>query len=389
MMRDSDDMWNMLCPMHLRLDNAGVIVHVGPTLAKLQAGSPFCGQDFQEVFTLLGTHADLSVVDLLARPQAKLSLRLLAGPKLALKGVLVPTRSGAILNLSFGISIVTAVREYALTGADFAATDLAMEMLYLVEAKSVAMGASRKLNARLQETTMAAQEEAFTDALTGLKNRRAMDHIMDQFLASQRVFALMHLDLDRFKLVNDTFGHAAGDHVLQHAARIMLAQTRKEDAVLRVGGDEFILIFPGVTDLATLDAMAYRLIRALEKPIESDGRMCQISGSVGITLATDYAIPAAPQLLADADKALYAAKNAGFICSKKCGWCPASVFFQTISSSRGLLACPDRVLRAPHDWVSFNAEKRLISAEFCSWNLSLTTSIWSKILISSRLNFQV
>ena len=132
-----------------------------------------------------------------------------------------------------------------------------------------------------------------------------------EFLASQRVFALMHLDLDRFKLVNDTFGHAAGDHVLQHAARIMLAQTRKEDAVLRVGGDEFILIFPGVTDLATLDAMAYRLIRALEKPIESDGRMCQISGSVGITLATDYAIPAAPQLLADADKALYAAKNAG------------------------------------------------------------------------------
>ena len=55
MMRDSVDMWNMLCPMHLRLDNAGVIVHVGPTLAKLQADSPFCGQDFQEVFTLLGT----------------------------------------------------------------------------------------------------------------------------------------------------------------------------------------------------------------------------------------------------------------------------------------------------------------------------------------------
>ena len=156
-MYDCDDMWNTLCPMHLRLDSAGVIVHVGPTLAKLQAGSPFCGQDFQEVFTLLGTHADLSVVDLLARPQAKLSLRLLAGPKLALKGVLVPTRSGAILNLSFGISIVTAVREYALTGADFAATDLAMEMLYLVEAKSVAMGESRKLNARLQETTLAEQ----------------------------------------------------------------------------------------------------------------------------------------------------------------------------------------------------------------------------------------
>lgn len=310
-MYDCDDMWNTLCPMHLRLDSAGVIVHVGPTLAKLQAGIPFCGQSFHKVFTLLGSHADLPVVDLLARPQVKLSLRLLAGPKLALKGVLVPTPMGAVLNLSFGISIVTAVREYALTGTDFAATDLAMEMLYLVEAKSVAMGESRKLNARLQETTLAAQEEAFTDSLTGLKNRRAMDHIMDQFLASEKVFALMHLDLDRFKPVNDTFGHAAGDHVLQHAALIMLAQTRKEDAVLRVGGDDFILILPGVTDLETLDAMADRLIRALEKLIESDGRMCKISGSVGITVATDYAVPAASQLLADADTALYAAKNAG------------------------------------------------------------------------------
>ena len=87
---------------------------------------------------------------------------------------------------------------------------------------------------------------------------------MEHFLASEKVFALMHLDLDRFKLINDTFSHAAGDHVLQQAARIMLAQTRKEDAVLRIGGDEFILIFPGVTDLETLDVMAYRLTLALE-----------------------------------------------------------------------------------------------------------------------------
>ena len=61
---------------------------------------------------------------------------------------------------------------------------------------------------------MVAQKEAFTDALTGLKSRRAMEHIMEHFLASEKVFALMHLDLDRFKLINDTFGHAAGDHVL-------------------------------------------------------------------------------------------------------------------------------------------------------------------------------
>ena len=213
-MHQSDDIWNILCPMHLQLDSSGVIVHVGPTLAKLQAGTPFRGQGFQTVFKLLGQYADLSVIDLLARPRTKLSLRLLAGPKLTLKGVLVPHGSGAVLNLSFGISIVTAVQEYALTSTDFAAIDLTMEMLYLIEAKSVAIRASRKLNARLQETTMVAQKEAFTDALTGLKSRRAMEHIMEHFLASEKVFALMHLDLDRFKLINDTFGHAAGDHVL-------------------------------------------------------------------------------------------------------------------------------------------------------------------------------
>ena len=77
------------------------------------------------------------------------------------------------------------------------------------------MEASRKLNARLQQAALAAQERAFTDALTGLKNRRAMDQIVADFLSSGQAFALMHFDFDLFKSVNDTFGYAAGDHVLQ------------------------------------------------------------------------------------------------------------------------------------------------------------------------------
>ena len=88
-MHQSDDIWNILCSAHLRLDSSGVIVHVGPKLAKLQAGTPFCGLGFQIVFKLLVQHVDLSGIDLLERPRTKLSLRLLAGPKLSLKGVLV------------------------------------------------------------------------------------------------------------------------------------------------------------------------------------------------------------------------------------------------------------------------------------------------------------
>lgn len=140
--------------------------------------------------------------------------------------MLVPTPSGAFLNLSFEISILAAVREYGLTSTDFAATDLAMEILYLIEAKTIAMKASHKLNARLQQATLAAQEQASTDALAGLKNRRAMDRIIAGFLSSGQAFALMHLDLDLLKSVNDTFGYAAVDHVLQQDAQIMLAHTR-------------------------------------------------------------------------------------------------------------------------------------------------------------------
>jgi diguanylate cyclase (GGDEF)-like protein len=294
--------------MHLQMDAFGVVVHVVPTLAKLHSDSRLNCRPFLTVFDLLGAAADMSVEQLFAGAGAKLRLRFREGSGLTLKGVLVPTASGAFLNLSFGISILAAVREFGLTSTDFTATDLAMEILYLIEAKTIAMEASRKLNARMQQATLAAQE-ASTDALTSLKNRRAMDQIIAGFLSSGQAFALMQLDL--FKSVNDTFGHAAGDHVLQQAAQIMLAHTRAHDAVLRIGGDDFILIFSDVIDMATLDMMTVRLIRELEKPIISGGHSCQILGSVGITLASDYTAPAARKLLADADAALYAAKRAG------------------------------------------------------------------------------
>jgi diguanylate cyclase (GGDEF)-like protein len=291
------------------MDAFGVVVHVVPTLAKLHSDSRLNCRPFLTVFDFLGAAADMSVEQLFAGAGAKRRLRFREGSGLTLKGVLVPTASGAFLNLSFGISILAAVREFGLTSTDFAVTDLAMEMLYLIEAKTIAMEASRKLNARLQQATLAAQEQASTDALTGLKNRGAMDQIIAGFLSSGQAFALMQLDL--FKSVNDNFGHAAGDHVLQQAAQIMLAHTRAHGAVLRIGGDEFILLFPDVIDMATLDMMAVRLIRELEKPIISGGHSCQILGSVGITLASDYTAPAARKLLADADAALYAAKRAG------------------------------------------------------------------------------
>ena len=85
-----------------------------------------------------------------------------------------------VVDLSFGNSVVNAVCEFSLTNTDFAPTDLTIEMLYLVGAKSAAMEASRKLNLRLKGAMIVAEEQAFADTLTGLKNRRAFKFIMDR-----------------------------------------------------------------------------------------------------------------------------------------------------------------------------------------------------------------
>ena len=153
-----------LCPMHVILGDDGRITRVGPTLQKLRPDVPMAGQMFLELFELNRPRAVNSMADLIERQGAKLHLRLRDVPRTALKGQIVklPNTAGSVVNLSFGISVLDAVRDYELNAADFAATDLTIEMLYLVEAKSAAMEASRKLNMRLQGAMIAAMDPAET-----------------------------------------------------------------------------------------------------------------------------------------------------------------------------------------------------------------------------------
>jgi diguanylate cyclase (GGDEF)-like protein len=307
------DVLDALCPMHAILDMQGRILHAGPTLAKLAPAGPFDGRCAFDVFEVFRPRAVDSIEALLAHSRMRLHLRLLDAPQTKLKGVLVPVPGGqgAILNLSFGISILEAVRDYDLTNADFAATDLAMEMLYLVEAKSAAMEASRTLNLRLQGALIAAEEQAFTDTLTGLKNRRALNHVLTRLIARDARFALMQVDLDFFKAVNDSMGHAAGDHVLQQVARILVDETRDADTVARVGGDEFVILLNDPGARATVERIAQRLIRRIEEPVPFEGHLTRISASAGSALSWAYDRPDRARMLADADRALYASKAAG------------------------------------------------------------------------------
>ena len=301
---------HILCPMHAFLDRGGLIEQAGPTLHKLAAG-PVEGRRFLDLFEVYRPRSVETMAQLLQTEGRKLHLRLRGGTRTQLKGHLVPNGAGgALVNLSFGIAVVEAVREFALTSTDFAPTDLAVEMLYLVEAKSAAMDASRRLNTRLQGAMIAAEERAFTDTLTGLRNRRAMDHVLMRLARTGGPFALMHLDLDHFKDVNDNLGHAAGDHVLTVAARIMQEETRKGDTVVRVGGDEFVIVISNAVTRARLADLARRLITRIERPIPYRGMECRISTSIGIALAHDGAEDPM-RVLGDSDTALYAAKRAG------------------------------------------------------------------------------
>ncbi len=301
-----------LCPMHLLLSATGVIGHAGPTIQKLRPQSPLVGRRFFDTVAVKRPRGIHGMEDLRRATGVKLHLALRDAPRTELKGLLVPLGDGrTIVNLSFGISIFDGVQDYALTNADFVATDMAIEMLYLMEAKSAAMEASRRLNLRLQEARIAAEEQAFTDILTGLKNRRALNAVLERLITAGESFAVMHIDLDYFKAVNDSLGHAAGDHVLQTVARIMVQETRSSDMVVRLGGDEFTVVLPDVRNESMLKRIGQRIIDQLEEPIEFNGKACKVSASIGTVWIQRGDRQSREVVLANADAALYASKHAG------------------------------------------------------------------------------
>jgi len=160
---------------------------------------------------------------------------------------------------------------------------------------------------------------ALHDSLTGLPNRRYLDQMLAEhvvrFEEGIETAGLLHIDLDRFKQINDTLGHAAGDAMLSHTARILRETARTGDFVARVGGDEFVVLCRrpiGSEEEGTpyLIEFADRVIELVHQPVHYDGHECRIGVSIGIASNTDAAADP-KQLLVHADIALYRAKNRG------------------------------------------------------------------------------
>jgi diguanylate cyclase (GGDEF)-like protein len=159
--------------------------------------------------------------------------------------------------------------------------------------------------------------DAMHDALTGLPNRRYHEQELTERAAKCQEegggVALLHVDLDRFKNINDTLGHDAGDAMLVHAAQVLKSIVRQTDFVARVGGDEFVVICDIKNNTEFLSAVADRIIAKMQEPVPYKGQLCRFGVSIGIALQKGKKVDG-KQLLINADIALYRAKSNGRGC---------------------------------------------------------------------------
>ncbi len=154
---------------------------------------------------------------------------------------------------------------------------------------------------------------ALHDHLTNLPNRRYFEEVLDAVTHSvkrENSVAILHIDLDRFKEINDTFGHLAGDHVLKIVAARLRTCVRKDDFIARIGGDEFVVICRKTSSTRSLSSLALRIIKEIGKPFSYEGNVCRVGVSIGIASGHAGAVDAR-QVLSNADIALYRAKSRG------------------------------------------------------------------------------
>ena len=171
---------------------------------------------------------------------------------------------------------------------------------------------------KLKEAEEDLERLAFYDALTGLPNRLLFRERLDRSLKSarrsdSRRTAVLFLDLDKFKAVNDTYGHTTGDALLQEIGRRLSASVREVDTVARLGGDEFAIVLHEVVDAVAPERVAEKIIAAVNETVFVEGHHCHVGTSVGIAISPDHSEDAAA-LVELADAAMYAAKKGGRNC---------------------------------------------------------------------------
>ncbi|ABG31331.1 GGDEF-domain containing protein [Roseobacter denitrificans] len=171
-----------------------------------------------------------------------------------------------------------------------------------------------KENTRLHQLAKSVAKDANEDALTGLSNRRHFEVELKTWIENLKKhgteFAVIYIDLDRFKFVNDTLGHDAGDRLLVSVADMLRDLTGDCDLVARLGGDEFVILRPLAQSALNISSLADDIVGTMQAPFACDGKSTACSASVGVAIANKH-MEHPEQVVADADEALYHAKSQG------------------------------------------------------------------------------
>ncbi|CDZ24495.1 hypothetical protein CCDG5_1381 [[Clostridium] cellulosi] len=165
----------------------------------------------------------------------------------------------------------------------------------------------------IKESEQINRQLARRDPLTKLANRHAIMQLLDNTFKDPKTLqssALLFLDLDGFKSVNDTYGHLMGDNLLVRVAGILKSKVRKDDVVARLGGDEFIIFISNIDSIESLETIGNKLVSEIAKPILIDGTMIHVTVSIGIA-PYDDSIKNSNDFIKVADQAMYCAKREG------------------------------------------------------------------------------
>jgi len=173
-----------------------------------------------------------------------------------------------------------------------------------------ALGINRDITARMNETKRL-ERLAHYDHLTNIPNRYLLfarvEHLIAQSARNKSTFALLYIDLDKFKVINDTKGHAFGDQVLIETSIRLKQSIRHSDTVARIGGDEFVVLLENITDKCNVSMMLETILNALNRPFVINDEKVEVSCSVGVSTYPDDGTTS-DALIAAADKAMYKVK---------------------------------------------------------------------------------
>lgn len=308
---------DLLAPFHLLLDEEGRVLSAGRSLQKIFAERAQVGAQFFDLFDVARPRNVASIDALRENAARKLMLLARLATPVAMRGVAarIAETDHLLLDMSVAIKNDDALETLDLIASDFSPADTTVDLLYVVSAQKQLLADTHVLMTKLQEAKAGAEQIARVDSLTGALNRRAITSKLSasvaRLLEGGAPFALLHIDLDRFKYVNDQFGHAAGDAALEFATAAVRREIRENDDFGRIGGDEFIVILNGLSDRARVQAVSQRIVDAVRRPFSFAGREIKLGASIGAVIADPQRRATAEQIMADSDAALYTAKDLG------------------------------------------------------------------------------